>query len=182
MGERKEPTGLPDSRAGQTPAPKGSTMHEAIVHRADELGVPVSDELRHYVEGGEDGRTRAERDMGLDIDPATGRAYTSQGDASNLQTGLRGRFHDGIMVPRSFRCEACASVVTERRFGEGFPNCGALGLNPGQYAFQRCGSLDLGPGGRFNLCGECIERMVNAVPQLAGLIAAMNGGKIRGRG
>lgn len=131
---------------------------------------------------GDDETTRREKAMGLDIDKRTGRAYQSQGDASNLNSGVGGRFRDGIMVPRAFQCEACGQVVVETKFGAGFPNCAEISINPGRYRFTQCGSINLDWAGHFNLCGNCIEKAVRAVPNLAGLCSAMNGGRLHRSG
>ena len=116
------------------------------------------------VEVGADGRERLERDMGLDIDPKTGRAYQDQGDFQNLGLGSGGRFYDGRAVPRSVQCTGCEAVVIERAWGQGFQNCGAF---------------DFGPAGSFFLCQECVARVLRGFPRIRGIVAAMNGGNVK---
>lgn len=113
------------------------------------------------ITGGQDGRERLERDLGLEINPKTGRAFESQGTFQNLGLGAGGRFYDGRAVPRVARCEACEGMVQEAAWAMGFQNCGAL---------------DLGPGGAFFLCQECILKALRLFPRLRALVAAANGG------
>lgn len=112
---------------------------------------------------GDDETTRREKDMGLDINPDTGRAYESQGSFQNMGLGAGGRFYDGRAVPRSVRCTACEAVVLEAAWGQGFENCGAF---------------DFGPGGSYFLCSECVARVLRVFPRIRGFVSAMTGGKI----
>lgn len=200
MGDRKEPTPYDGSpKPPPPPAPPsprrifGSGFQEPSINEKaesekdrelQELADKMIEHVPKNIEAivGDDETTRREKAMGLDIDKRTGRAYQSQGDAANLTSGLTGRFHDGIMVPRSFQCDACGQLVVETKFGVGFPNCAEIFVNPGQYRFTRCGSINMGPGGHFNLCGNCIEKAVMAIPNLAGLCSAVNGGRLHRRG
>jgi len=116
------------------------------------------------IEVGADGRERLERDMGLDINPETGRAYEDQGDFHNLGLGAGGRFYDGKAVPRSIRCTGCGAHVVEAAWGQGFENCGAF---------------DFGPAGSFFICRECCARVLRGFPNIRAIVAAASGGKLK---
>lgn len=120
--------------------------------------------MRETIEVGDDGRARLDKDMGLRIDPDTGHAYESQGTFRNLDLGAGGAFYDGIAVPRSVRCAGCESVVVENAWGQGFLNCGSFQFGAGS----------------FFLCRECVMRALHTFPHIKGIVAAMNGGKVRG--
>lgn len=114
---------------------------------------------------GDDGRARLEKDLGLDIDPKTGRAYESQGDFHNLGLGTGGRFYNGAAVPRTARCHNCEGFVTEAFWGQGFENCGGVDI-----------------GGQWFLCPECIKKVLAVLPRVRALVAAHNGGDLKRRG
>lgn len=114
------------------------------------------------VEVGDDGRARLEKDLGLDMDPATGRAYESQGDFHNMGLNAGGRFYNGAAVPRAMRCDACEARVLEDKWGRGFQNCGGFDF-----------------GGPFFLCPGCVLKALNLFPRIKGIVAAMNGGNVK---
>lgn len=117
------------------------------------------------VKVGDDGRTRLEKDLGLDIDPATGRAYESQGDFANLGLGTSGRFRNGVAVPRVACCAACERIEAEAWYGAGWTNWGALLI-----------------GGQWWICRECVLRVLHSLPMLRAKVAATNGGNLRSSG
>lgn len=111
---------------------------------------------------GDDETTKRERDIGLDVDPKTGRAYESQGDFQNLGIGAGGRFYNGVAVPRAVQCGACGARVVEDQWGRGFQGCGAFDFN-----------------GQFFLCSECVLRVLYLFPRIRGVVAAMHGGDLK---
>lgn len=118
---------------------------------------------RRPIAVGDDGRARLEKDLGLDINPATGRAFESQGDFHNLNLGAGGRFHDGEAVPKSRKCAECGALVREKFWGQGFRNCGA-------FVFQ---------GLKFFVCSECVLKVLHSFPNVRGIVSATYGGTIR---
>lgn len=119
-----------------------------------------SETTRQTIEVGDDEVAKVQRDMGLEIDPATGRAYESQGSFSN-SAGASGRFLDGVAIPRSSACSNCERMVVESEYGQGFRNCGALRL---------------GTRGDHFLCGACVARALLSLPNVVTAIRAAGSG------
>lgn len=115
------------------------------------------------IEVGDDGRARLEKDMGLDINPATGRAYESQGDFKNIDLGIGGRFHDGKAVCRTFRCSSCGAKETEPAWGRGVYHWSS-------FIFGRA---------KLAICPNCTYKVLALFPNLKGICAAVNGGELR---
>lgn len=122
---------------------------------------------RTTARSGMDGRARMERDLGLQMNPKTGRAYESQGDFHNLGLKAGGRFIEGKALPQAFKCSGCGALVIEDHWGKGFENCGAIS----------CGSLRF--VAEFWLCRECVLKALRIFPSIKGMLAAMHGGDLK---
>ena len=115
---------------------------------------------RERITVGEDEIARTQREMGLEINPETGRAYESQGTFTN-SAGGSGRFRDGLALPKSSVCGGCEKRVTEDEYGQGFRNCGEIILG--------------GRGAHF-LCSECLARALLKLSPVVMAIRATGSG------
>jgi len=111
-------------------------------------------------QAGDPPATRAQRDMGLEIDESTGNAFPDQGTFHNVDLRMSGRFRNGVAIPRSWKCP-CGEDVREEWHGQGFRNCGSIvdGTTP-----------------PMNVCSGCVEEAVARMPQLATRVRALGSG------